>query len=119
MNKEKREYVLARDNYTCQHCGATPGYSRLQIAHKLGDHKRAMQHIEIFLFVNYEKVLTKKSIQDNIIDSPLDLVTTCAGACNDAQNIFFKPIARDKLLREIIEGQGIRCLLSYRKKGIT
>ena len=103
MNEDKRNEILERDLYSCQHCKKIPGYSNLQIAHRIGNNKRSMRYIENFLRDNYGKKLTKSFIQDNIIDNSLNVVTTCSLSCNDAQNIFFKPIARDELLKKIIE----------------
>ena len=103
MNAEQRNNIIERDNYTCQKCGATPGYDNLQIAHRLGNNKRAMRHIENFLELHYKKTLTKKFIQEKIIDNELDVVTTCSLECNASFNLFFRPVERDELLTKIIE----------------
>ena len=62
-----------------------------------------MTYIQNFLILNYNLVLTKKFIQDNIIDNEQNVVYTCSLICNSSFNIFNKPVKRDVLLKKIIE----------------
>lgn len=100
MKKEIREQVLIRDFYTCQRCEATPGPQHLQIAHRMANTVEALDMLE--------KIFPDRSrrwLQDNILDHPLNLVTTCSLSCNSSFNILKKPevvaVVIDKIMSEL------------------
>lgn len=97
MKSEVRKKVLIRDFYTCKRCGRTPGINGLQIAHRLRDGSGTIKWLKGILPDKPDRWL-----QDNIIDHPMNLVTTCCLECNDSFNIFFDEKASKKLLREIL-----------------
>ena len=100
MTPETRNYVLMRDCYTCQRCGKNVYISQLQIAHRIKSGKGTLNHIKKNFSVDK---MTDKDIKENIIDHPLNLVTTCSLRCNDSFNVFNNPVERDKLLNKIMD----------------
>jgi 5-methylcytosine-specific restriction endonuclease McrA len=99
MKKEVRQKVLIRDFYTCQVCGDTPGPQNLQIAHRMANTVEALDMLE--------KMFPDRSrrwLQDNVLDHPHNLVTTCSLSCNDSCNILKKPVecavVIDKIMSE-------------------
>lgn len=103
MTEEDRLRIFSRDGYKCQECGATPGISGLQIAHRIRKGKGSIQWISNELILKNIYGASDKFIRDYIINHPDNLVTTCSLKCNGKQNIFFNPVKRDKLLNQIIK----------------
>lgn len=100
MNSETRMKVIIRDMYTCQRCGKQPSISGIQVAHRIHDGKETMAGLE-----DRFPERSRKWIQDNILDHPMNLVTTCSLSCNDSFNIWFDDMAVDKLLTAIVLSQ--------------
>lgn len=103
MNAEDRLNIFTRDNFTCQQCGKTLGINGLQIAHRIKQGNGSEENIRKYIFYNHNLTMTLSWIRKNIINHPDNLVTTCCLKCNDKQNIFFKPVERDRLLKQIID----------------
>jgi len=97
MNRETRMKVIIRDMYSCQRCGKQPGLNGLQVAHRIHDGKETMAGLK-----NRYPDKDKKWIQDNILDHPLNLVTTCSLKCNSSYNIWFNDEAVEELLTAIV-----------------
>lgn len=98
MKPEIRKKVIIRDFYICRRCGKTPGLSGLQIAHRIRNGSGTIAWLKGIM-----PHASEKWLQDNVIDNPLNLVTTCCLECNDSYNIFFNTVEAKKLLKEIIE----------------
>lgn len=97
MTHEQRYSIFARDGFICQTCGK-PVYNRQpQIAHRI---KQGKQSVNFLL--KEKKCLTVKQAEA-ILNHELNLVTTCSLKCNDSQNIFFKPVERDELIKQILK----------------
>lgn len=97
MNKDIRMYVIVRDMFSCQRCGKQPSLNGLQIAHRIHNGKESMNGLK----ARYPEK-DRKWIQDNILDHPLNLVTTCSLRCNDSYNIWFNDEAVEELLTAIV-----------------
>ena len=105
MTPEKYQSIFIRDFYTCQKCGK-PG---TEIAHKIRQGKGSIKFIQNYIeyniklnFNEYNKVISKKFIDEKIIDHPFNLAVSCQ-KCNDYFNIFFNPVETEKLLISILE----------------
>ena len=102
MNPKTRYTVAIKSNGVCI-CGKLITPDTLQIAHKIHKGKQAENHIIKYLDRKHSKIYSRKWISDNILENPMNLVAVCSPACNDLCNLFFKPIARDELIDEIME----------------
>lgn len=100
MIEAVRRKVLVRDFFTCQRCGR---HNTLQIAHRIHKGKESCRHIQDYILENYGEELTKTFINDEILNHPDNLVTTCSLPCNSSYNIFYNPVERDKLICSIYE----------------
>lgn len=89
--------VMVRDNFTCQICGNTPGMSGLQLAHKIRQGSGTEK------MISDRAGHTKKYVRDKIINHQDNLVTVCSLKCNDACNIYFNDVEREKLLTELLK----------------
>ena len=94
MSPIVRECVLIRDMYTCVRCGRATG--NMQIAHRIKNGSGTIEWLQ-------KKFPDKKKgwLQDNIVDHPLNLVTTCCLRCNDSMNIFNNEVERELLVNKI------------------
>ena len=97
MKAEVRKQVLIRDFFTCQRCGNSPGAGSLQIAHRIKDGSSTIKWLNGLL-----PDKTNKWLQDNIVDNPMNLVTTCCLECNDSFNIFFDKVESTLLVHKIL-----------------
>lgn len=100
MNRETRMKVIIRDMYTCQRCGKQPSINGLQVAHRIHDGEQSLDGLQ-----DRFPDKSRKWIKDNIIDHPLNLVTTCSLDCNSSFNIWFNDEAVDRLLTAIVLSQ--------------
>lgn len=104
ISKETYEKVLNRDMYLCQHCGRHANHSgTMQLAHRIRQGVQAEKHIMIYIWHNYHKDRGRAWVDRHIINSDLNLVTTCSLSCNSSFNIFTKSVLRDDLIRKIID----------------
>jgi len=97
MNHETRMKVIIRDMYTCVNCGKQVGLGRIQVAHKIRNGSGSIKWLQSFI-LNKDK----KWLQENILDNPMNLATTCSLYCNDSQNIFFDEIKSRQLVFKIM-----------------
>lgn len=102
MKSETRVKIMIRDFFTCQKCYKMPGMSGLQIAHRIKSGKGTEKYIQFYLETVQHQEWLLKEIREQIIDHPLNLVSTCSLSCNDSFNIFNNPEERDKLINEIL-----------------
>jgi hypothetical protein len=104
MNSESRDKVFARDLYRCVICGEhIQRYNSCQIAHHVKSGKGSELHIMAYLWSKYKKDRSRAWVNKYILDNEMNLSSVCSLKCNDACNIFFKPIERDALIDKIIE----------------
>jgi len=104
ITSDKRLKVFARDEYLCQVCGKHISVNGSpQLAHRIRQGKQAEKHCMIYIWNKYNKDRSHNWCKDFIIDSDLNLLSTCSLECNSRCNIFFKSIERDNLIDEIIE----------------
>jgi len=104
ITSDKRLKVFARDEYLCQVCGKhISANGSPQLAHRIKSGKGSQNHITAYIWNKYQKDRSAKWATDFIIDSELNLMSTCSLDCNSRCNIFFKSIERDNLIDEIIE----------------
>lgn len=97
-----REEILRRDNWSCQRCGCTD-LSKLSIAHRIRQGSGSIKTIK-----KLWPKLTKKYIEDEIINHEFNVTIACNVACNDSFNIFFNKVERNKLLAQILTNLEIR-----------
>lgn len=100
--------IILRDFYTCQSCGERVDPDKIQIAHKIKQDKTqkgrgSVAHVRQWIMDHYGLDMTTTEIVGNIINNPLNVCVVCGSHCNDAVNIFNKPIPRDVLLRKIMK----------------
>ena len=99
FNKKK---IFIRDFFTCQSCGGSIYHRHPQIAHKIKQGKGSEDFISKWLLERgYD--WSRKKIRDDVINHPFNVVTACSLKCNDAQNLFYKPVDRDILLLRILD----------------
>ena len=104
IDEEKRYNIFSRDQFLCGNCGkhivifGTP-----QLAHRIRQGKQAEKHCMIYIWNKYNKDRSHNWCKDFIIDSDLNLLSTCSLECNSRCNIFNKPVLRDELIDRIIE----------------
>jgi hypothetical protein len=96
----KRYEIFARDMFTCQYCGKSPGGNKLQLAHRIRQGSGSVKVVQDFWSANYKEDITKKKAE-SIIDHPLNIVTTCSLKCNSKFNVFFNRIEVAKILKKI------------------
>lgn len=96
-----RQEIFSRDGYICQVCGKPIFNRQPQIAHRI---KQGKQTVNFLL--KLKKNLTIKQCE-SIIHNRFNLVTVCSLKCNDACNIFFKPVERDELIKKIMQELGL------------
>jgi hypothetical protein len=121
MNEQTRESVFSRSEYLCEVCGNhVSKYSTPQIAHRVHKGKTAENYIMSFIWNEFKKDRSRKWVRDNILEVAENLKAVCSLKCNDKVNIFFKPVERDELLRELIESAIKKEEIEYnRKKRLT
>lgn len=100
--------IILRDFYTCQNCGERVNPDAIQIAHRIKQDKTqkgrgSVAHVRQWLLDHYGLEMSTTEIVGNIINHPSNVCVTCCSRCNDAMNIFNKPVARDSLLRKIMK----------------
>jgi len=108
MTPDQRERIISRDFWTCQRCGATPDPSRLQVAHRMHQGKSTEKYINKILIREHGEYKTMTWIRNNIVDHPLNCVTTCSLECNGSFNVLFKPVECKKVLDSILEDLNIK-----------
>lgn len=97
-----REQILNRDNWSCQRCGCTD-LGKLGIAHRIKQGKQTVNFIK-----KLWPKMTKKYIEDEIINHEFNVVVACNEGCNDSYNIFYNEVERNKLLAQILTNLEIR-----------
>jgi hypothetical protein len=109
MNPETRDKVFCRDNFKCVICGKhIQTYNSCQVAHSIKSGKGSENHIMAYIWSKYKKDRSRAWINKYILDNEMNLSSVCSLSCNDACNIFFKPVERDELIDRIITET--RCL---------
>lgn len=104
MNSETRDKVFMRDKFLCVVCGKhIQTYNSCQVAHKVKSGKGSEKHISAYIWNKYKKDRSHKWVSKYILDNEMNLSSVCSLSCNDAENIFFKPLKRDDLIDLIIE----------------
>lgn len=94
-----RNAIFKRDKYTCQECGATDHH--ITMAHRIKQGEGTVKYIRKYAIMEFQLELTDDQI-DLVINNPYNVVTACAGACNDSFNIFNDPVSRDSLLEKML-----------------
>ena len=96
---DTRLLVYGRDGWMCQRCGSP---QNLTMAHKIGKGN-------VDWVIKYSRrhglELTKTDAMQ-ILNDPDNLVTACAGECNDFFNMAFKTVQAEHLLYMILRKQG-------------
>jgi 5-methylcytosine-specific restriction endonuclease McrA len=104
MNSETRDKVFMRDKFICVICGKhIQSSNSCQVAHSIKSGKGSENHITAYIWNKYRKDRSRKWVNTYIIDNIKNLSSVCSLSCNDACNIFFKPLKRDALIDLIIE----------------
>ena len=98
-----REHIFARDSYTCCNCGQPVLKGQPQIAHRIKQGKGTENYLKKYIMSKYG-IFAKPVLIKRIVHHEKNLRSTCCLSCNDAQNIFYKPEQRDRLVDEILEG---------------
>lgn len=103
-----KKLIAIRDLWHCQVCGKKVDINDYQIAHKIKQDKTqkgrgSVAHVRQWIMDHYGLDMTTTEIVGNIINNPLNVCVVCGSHCNDAVNIFNKPIPRDVLLRKIMK----------------
>jgi hypothetical protein len=94
--------IYFRDGGICQTCGRQLEFNIAQKAHRIKKGRQSENYVVKYFESKHGIYLTHKKARD-ILNHDLNLKLTCPGYCNDAQNIFYDPIERDKLLDIIKE----------------
>ena len=102
MTPEQRQQIFARDMYTCQRCGATPGISGLQIAHKMHQGKQTENWIIGVVSTEYGVSVSRAWVKRNVVDHAWNVATSCPD-CNSYFNLLFKRVEAKKLLDRILK----------------
>ena len=103
MDYDKRMRIFDRDAWMCP-CGYPVRFFHTeQIAHRIHKGKQSTNYIIYFIRDNYKEDVSRKWVYENVLNHDKNIIGVCSAICNDAQNIFFKNMERDNLLREILE----------------
>lgn len=103
ITEEKRLNIFSRDRFTCPCGNQIDKHGSPQIAHRIKSGVGSENYLMKFIWEEYRKDRGRRWVQDFVIDNELNLVSTCGLKCNDKENIFFKPVLRDALVRQIID----------------
>lgn len=103
ITADKRLNIFVRDRFICPCGNQIDKHGTPQLAHRIKSGKGSENYLMKFIWGEYQKDRGRRWVNEFIIDNELNLISCCSLKCNDNENIFFKPVARDELAKRIID----------------